>query len=92
MAIARAVLANPKILILDEATSQIDGQSEAQILDSLADFLKQRTTFIVTHRPTSLRLADRVIVMELGEVAHDSCVAEAAESSPQFQELFHSAA
>jgi ATP-binding cassette subfamily B protein/subfamily B ATP-binding cassette protein MsbA len=90
--IARAVLANPKILILDEATSQIDGQSEAQILDSLADFLKQRTTFIVTHRPTSLRLADRVIVMELGEVAHDSCVAEAAESSPQFQELFHSAA
>jgi ATP-binding cassette subfamily B protein/subfamily B ATP-binding cassette protein MsbA len=92
VAIARAVLADPKILILDEATSQIDGQSESQILESLAEFLKQRTTFIVTHRPTSLKLADRVIVMELGEVAHDSGLAEAAENSQHFKDLFHRAA
>ncbi|MEL7496886.1 MAG: ABC transporter ATP-binding protein [Planctomycetota bacterium] len=88
VAIARAVLSDPRILILDEATSQIDGHSEAQIHESLANFIKDRTTFIVTHRPSSLKLADRVIVMELGEVVHDSTVADANESSTKFQSLF----
>jgi len=92
VALARAVVANPKILILDEATSQIDGHSEGQILESLRDFIKSRTTFIVTHRPSSLQLADRVIVMELGEVVHDSSVADARADSQQFQQLFSRAA
>ena len=92
VALARAVLADPRILILDEATSQIDGHSEGQILHSLRDFIKSRTTFIVTHRPSSLQLADRVIVMELGEIVHDSSVEEAAMGSEQFQRLFSRAA
>ena len=92
VALARAVLSNPKILILDEATSQIDGHSEGQILESLREFIKSRTTFIVTHRPSSLKLADRVIVMELGEVVHDSGVDGAAVGSKQFQQLFSRAA
>ncbi|MCL4131834.1 UNVERIFIED_CONTAM: hypothetical protein GTU68_032218 [Idotea baltica] len=92
VALARAVLADPAVLILDEATSQIDGHSENQILDSLAEFIKQRTTFVITHRPSSLRLADRVIVMELGEIVHDSSVAGATENSEQFQSLFAKAA
>ena len=92
VALARAVVADPQILILDEATSQIDGHSEGQILESLRDFIKSRTTFIVTHRPSSLALADRVIVMELGEIVHDSSVAAAAADSEQFQQLFAKAA
>lgn len=92
VAIARAVVSNPNILILDEATSQIDGFSEAQIHESLSEFLKDRTTFIVTHRPSSLKLADRVIVMELGQIVHDSTVSDASENSLQFQSLFSKSA
>lgn len=88
VAIARAVVANPRILILDEATSQIDGQSESLIHDSLAEFIKTRTTFVVTHRESSLRLADRVLVMELGRIVHDSTVSEACQHSTIFQGLF----
>ena len=91
VAIARAVVADPRILILDEATSQIDGQSENIIHDSLADFIKGRTTFVITHRKSSLRLADRVIVMDLGRIVHDSSVEEASANSEQFQVLFKKA-
>ncbi|MFK7767045.1 MAG: ABC transporter ATP-binding protein [Mariniblastus sp.] len=92
VAIARAVLSNPRILILDEATSQIDGQSENLIHNTLADFIKDRTTFVITHRHSSLRLADRVIVMDLGEIVHDSSVADATQNSEQFNCLFQKAA
>ncbi len=92
VALARAILADPRILILDEATSQIDGHTEGLILDSLRDFIKQRTTFIVTHRPSSLKLADRVIVMELGRLIHDSSVADASSHSIAFQNLFQKSA
>ena len=88
VALARAILADPKILILDEATSQIDGETENLIHDSLIEFIEGRTTFIVTHRHSSLRLADRVLVMNLGEIVHDSSVADATENSTQFQSLF----
>lgn len=88
VALARAILADPKILILDEATSQIDGETENLIHDSLINFIEGRTTFIVTHRHSSLRLADRVLVMELGEIVHDNSVSDATENSSQFQSLF----
>ena len=88
VALARAILADPKILILDEATSQIDGETENLIHDSLVEFIEGRTTFIVTHRHSSLRLADRVLVMDLGKIVHDSSVADATENSAQFQSLF----
>ena len=88
VAIARAVVSDPRILILDEATSQIDGQTENLIHDSLAEFIQQRTTFVITHRHSSLRLADRVIVMDLGTIASDSSVEHATENSQEFQCLF----
>ena len=90
--LARAILANPRILILDEATSQVDGHAENLILDQMTEFIKQRTTFIITHRPTSLKLADRVIVMELGRIVHDGPLDEAAGRSLEFQNLFHKSA
>lgn len=88
ISLARAVLADPRILILDEATSHMDGNTETLIHESLAEFLKNRTTFLVTHRSSSLKLADRVIVMEHGEIVHDDSVANARNASEHFQFLF----
>lgn len=88
VALARAVLADPQILILDEATSQMDGQTESLVHDAMEEFFKGRTTFIVTHRASSLKLADRVIVMDMGQIVDDSSVEDAQRSSEAFQFLF----
>ena len=69
IALARAFLRNPDILILDEATSQIDMESEHLIHEALSKFLVDRTGVMITHRPTSLAMADRIIVIEAGKVA-----------------------
>ena len=69
IALARAFLRQPDILILDEATSQIDIESEQLIHQALAKFLVDRTGLMITHRPSSLVMADRVIVIESGKVA-----------------------
>lgn len=91
VALARAILANPRILILDEATSQIDGKTETILHQGLRDFIKQRTTLIVTHRASSLKLADRVLVMESGKIIFDGNTEEAWDRSPQFNFLFNKA-
>ena len=88
VALARAIVADPRIFILDEATSQIDGKTEGLIHDELAEFIKSRTTIIITHRRSSLSLADRVVVMQRGRIVHDSSVANADKDSLQFQNLF----
>ncbi|MGB7327779.1 MAG: ABC transporter ATP-binding protein [Rubripirellula sp.] len=69
IALARAFLRDPDILILDEATSQIDLESEQLIHQALAKFLVDRTGVMITHRPTSLAVADRVVVIEAGVVS-----------------------
>lgn len=69
IALARAFLRNPDILILDEATSQIDMESEQLIHEALTKFLVNRTGVMITHRPSSLVMADRVIVIEGGRVS-----------------------
>ncbi len=68
IALARAILRDPSILILDEATSQIDLESEQLIHRVLEDFTRDRTTVIITHRLATLALADRVVVMEAGRI------------------------
>jgi ATP-binding cassette subfamily B protein/subfamily B ATP-binding cassette protein MsbA len=88
VALARAVVANPRILILDEATSQMDGHTETLIHDSLKEFLAGRTTILITHRLSSLRLADRVIVLDKGRIVSDSTPTVAAGQSAEFQSLF----
>ena len=88
VALARAVLANPRILILDEATSQMDGHTESIVHEALAEFMKDRTCFIITHRASSLQLANRVVVMELGRIIHDGTLEEAETQSTEFQFLF----
>lgn len=66
--LARAILRNPEIMILDEATSQIDVESERLIHQALDKFIRTRTTFLITHRPSTLTLADRVVVMDRGRI------------------------
>ncbi len=88
VALARAIVANPRILILDEATSQMDGHVEHLIHDALKQFLNQRTSIIITHRASSLKLADRVVVMDRGKIVSDSTVEAAGSNSPDFKNLF----
>ena len=88
VALARAIVADPRILILDEATSQMDGQTESIVHQSLKTFLSERTCFIITHRASSLCLAERVVVMEHGRVIHDGPVETAYNQSSEFQFLF----
>jgi len=71
LAIARAVLRNPAILILDEATSMIDADSEAKIAEAIADFTKGRTCLIVAHRLSTVVGADRIVVMDQGRIVDE---------------------
>lgn len=77
--IARAILADPKIIILDEATSNLDTESEVLIQKSLADLIKGRTTFVIAHRLSTIRQADQILVIEQGKIAergtHDELIA-----------------
>jgi ATP-binding cassette, subfamily B, bacterial MsbA len=68
LALARAILRNPDILLLDEATSQIDLESEQLIHKALESFVRNRTAIIITHRLSTLELADRVLVMDAGRI------------------------
>jgi ATP-binding cassette subfamily B protein/subfamily B ATP-binding cassette protein MsbA len=68
LAIARAVLADPRIFILDEATSNLDSESERLIQQSLAELLRGRTSFVIAHRLSTIRHADRILVMEDGRI------------------------
>jgi ATP-binding cassette subfamily B protein len=68
LAIARAILANPGILILDEATSSVDTRTEARIQEALLRLMKGRTSFVIAHRLRTIRHADQVLVINHGEV------------------------
>jgi ATP-binding cassette, subfamily B, bacterial MsbA len=68
IAIARAILKDPKILVLDEATSSLDNRSESLIQDAIETLMQNRTTFIVAHRLSTIHQANQIIVLENGKV------------------------
>ncbi len=80
ISIARALLANPKIIILDEATSNLDTESESFIQKSLNELMRDRTTFVIAHRLSTIQQADQILVIEDGRIAeqgkHDELLAK----------------
>ena len=87
IALARAILRNPSILILDEFTSAIDLDSEATIHRAVKEFKRGRTTFLITHKLQALELADRILVLEDGRVTAFGTHAELLVSCPMYQRL-----
>jgi len=86
--IARAILANPRILILDEATSSLDTESESLIQESLKSLLKGRTTFVIAHRLSTIRQADQILVVEHGQIAERGKHDELIEKKGRYFELY----
>jgi ATP-binding cassette subfamily B protein len=87
VAIARALLAEPRVLILDDATSSVDARTEAEIKRGLREVMKDRTTFIVAHRLSTISLADEIVVMDDGRIVDRGTHEELLERCPLYQEI-----
>ncbi len=87
VSIARAILHNPRILILDEATSSVDVETEKQIQEAIGNLIKGRTTFAIAHRLSTLRNANRLVVLDKGEIAEIGTHEELMEKKGAFYTL-----
>jgi ABC-type multidrug transport system fused ATPase/permease subunit len=87
MAIARALLADPRILVLDDATSSVDASTEQAIKAALREVMAGRTTFVIAHRLSTIALADEIVVLEDGRIAARGTHAELLERSELYAEI-----
>jgi subfamily B ATP-binding cassette protein MsbA len=88
VSIARAILANPRILILDEATSSLDSESEQMIQDGLRRLRSGRTSFVIAHRLSTIRSADQILVLEAGEIVERGTHAELLALGGRYRQLY----
>ena len=88
VSIARAILANPRILILDEATSSLDSESEALIQQGLSYLMQGRTTFVIAHRLSTIRRADQILVVEAGRIVERGTHQSLFELGGRYYELY----
>ncbi len=88
LAIARAILIDPRILVLDDATASVDATTAARIREGLAEVMRGRTTIIIAHRLSTIQLADEVVVLERGRVSARGTSAELLETSEVYRELY----
>jgi ABC-type multidrug transport system fused ATPase/permease subunit len=88
VSIARAILANPRILILDEATSSLDSESEALIQQGLSYLMQGRTTFVIAHRLSTIRRADQILVVEGGRIVERGTHQSLFELGGRYYELY----
>jgi subfamily B ATP-binding cassette protein MsbA len=86
--IARAILANPRVLILDEATSSLDSEAEALIQDGLRVLRRGRTTFVIAHRLSTIRSADQILVMDAGEIVERGTHTQLMQNGGLYRRLY----
>ncbi len=88
ISIARAILADPRILVLDEATSSLDSESEAKIQDGLRALRHGRTTFVIAHRLSTIRSADQILVLEGGQIVERGTHEQLLEANGRYRQLY----
>ena len=89
VSIARAIIKDPKILLLDDSLSAVDTETEEQILNNLLEFCKDKTTIIVTHRVSSAKNADKIIILEDGQIIQQGSHNQLLNQEGYYQELYN---
>ncbi|MGB9614479.1 MAG: ABC transporter ATP-binding protein, partial [Fervidobacterium sp.] len=89
IALARVVVANPKIIILDEATSSIDAYTEHLIQDAIHNLLHGRTSFVIAHRLSTIKNADRILVIEKGKIVEEGAHKQLMKNRGKYYKLVH---
>ncbi len=90
IAIARAILLKPAILILDDSTSAVDVETEVKIQDALEDIMRNRTSFVIAQRISTVLKADKILVLDDGQIAAEGTHRELMQSSPIYREIYES--